>query len=63
MPSFEIPTDIIAHLSVFDSPKGSSDTFKTREKYRPGLQKKALSNVLLFLSKHMLHVEANKAGS
>ena len=31
MPSFEILADIFIRLSVFDSPKGSSDTFKTRE--------------------------------
>ena len=29
MPSFEIQADIFTCLSVFDSPKGSSDTFKT----------------------------------
>ena len=31
MPSFETPADIFTCLSVFDSPKGSSDTFKTYE--------------------------------
>ena len=31
MPSFEIPADIFTRLSVFDSPKGSSDTVKTRK--------------------------------
>ena len=31
MPSFEIRADIFIHLSVFDSPKGSSNTFKTRK--------------------------------
>ena len=31
MPSFEILTDIFTRLSVFDSPKGSSNTFKTRK--------------------------------
>ena len=31
MPSFEIPADIFTRLSVFDSPKGSSNTFKTRK--------------------------------
>ena len=31
MPSFEIPADIFTHLSVFDSPKGSSNTFKTHK--------------------------------
>ena len=30
MPSFEISTDIFTRLSEFDSPKGSSNTFKTR---------------------------------
>ena len=28
MPSFEMPADIFTRLSVFDSPKGSSNTFK-----------------------------------
>ena len=31
MRSFEKPTDIFTRLSVFDSPKGSSDTFKTHK--------------------------------
>ena len=29
--SFEILADIFTRLSVFDSPKGSSDTFKTHK--------------------------------
>ena len=31
MPSFEIKADIFSRLSVFDSPKGSSNTFKTHK--------------------------------
>ena len=31
MPSFETPADIFTRLPVFDSPKGSSDTFKTHK--------------------------------
>ena len=31
MPSFKIQADIFNHFSVFDSPKGSSDTFKTHK--------------------------------
>ena len=31
MPSFETPADIFTHLSVFHSPKGSSNTFKTHK--------------------------------
>ena len=31
MPLFEIQADIFTRLSVFDSPKGSSNTFKTRQ--------------------------------
>ena len=31
MPPFEIQADIFTRLPVFDSPKGSSDTFKTRQ--------------------------------
>ena len=31
MPSFEIPADNFTCLSVFDSPKGSSNTFKTHK--------------------------------
>ena len=31
MPSFETPADIFTRLSVFDSPKGSSYTFKTHK--------------------------------
>ena len=31
MPSFKIQADIFTHLSVFDSPKGSSNTFKTHK--------------------------------
>ena len=31
MPSFEIPAIFFTCLSVFDSPKGSSNTFKTRK--------------------------------
>ena len=42
MPSFEIPADIFTRLSVFDSPKGLSNTFKTRKKYHPVFQKKEL---------------------
>ena len=42
MPSFEIPADIFTRLSVFDSPKGSSNTFKTRKKYRPVFRKKVI---------------------
>ena len=31
MPSFEIQADIFTRLSVFDSPKGSSNTLKTHK--------------------------------
>ena len=31
MPSFKIQADIFTRLSVFDSPKGSSNTFKTQK--------------------------------
>ena len=31
MPSFEVQADIFTRLSVFDSPKGSSNTFKTHK--------------------------------
>ena len=31
MPSFEIQADIFTRLSVFDSPKDSSNTFKTHK--------------------------------
>ena len=31
MPSFEIQADIFTRLSVFDSPEGSSNTFKTHK--------------------------------
>ena len=31
MPSFETPADIFTRLSVFDSPEGSSNTFKTHK--------------------------------
>ena len=42
MPSFETATDIFTRLSVFDRPKGSSNTFKTQKKYQPVFQKKYL---------------------
>ena len=32
-------------VSVFDSPKGSSNTFKTRKKYQPVFQKKVPNNI------------------
>ena len=32
MPSFETLADIFTRLSAFDSPKGSSNTFKTHTK-------------------------------
>ena len=41
--SFEIPSDIFTCLSVFDSPKGLSNTFKTRKK--PVFQNKAPNNI------------------
>ena len=50
MPSFEIPADIFTRLSVFDSPKGSSNTFKTRKKYQPVFQKKAPNNIHYLLT-------------
>ena len=31
MPSSEIQANVFTHLSVFDSPKGSSNTFKTHK--------------------------------
>ena len=31
MPSFEVPADIFTQLTVFDSPKGSLNTFKTHK--------------------------------
>ena len=34
MPSFEIPANVFTNLSVFGSPKGSSDTFKTHKNIR-----------------------------
>ena len=40
MASFELPADIFTRLSVFDSPNGSSNTFKTRKKYQPVFRKK-----------------------
>ena len=45
VPSIEILADIFACLSVFDSPKGSSNTAKTRKKYQPVFQKKAPDNI------------------
>ena len=45
MPSFEILADIFACLSVFDSPKGSSNTVKTRNIYHPIFEKKAPNNI------------------
>ena len=33
MPSFKIPAYIFARLSIFDSPKGSSNSLKTHKKY------------------------------
>ena len=45
MNSFEILVDIFTYLSVFDSPKGSSNTVKTRKKYQPVFQKKAPNNI------------------
>ena len=41
---FEILADIFTCLSVFDSPKGSSNTVKTRKKYQPVFQRKAPNN-------------------
>ena len=62
MPSFEIPADIFTRLSVFDSPKGSSNTFKTRKKYQPVLQKKAPNNkhLLVFLAPDIVLVRWRK---
>ena len=50
MPSFEIQADIFTRLSVFDSPKGSSNTFKTRKKYQPVFQKEVPNNLQLLKS-------------
>ena len=47
MPSFEILADIFTCLSVFDLPKGSSNTVKTRKKYQRVFQKKAPNNISL----------------
>ena len=49
MPSFEILADIFTCLSVFDSPKGSSNTVKTGKKYQPVFQKKAPNNIYISL--------------
>ena len=54
MSSFEIPADIFTRLSVFDSPKGSSNTFKTRKKYQPLFQKKAPNNINIWLNTQVL---------
>ena len=35
LPSFEILADIFTRLTVFDSPKISSNTFKTRKNISP----------------------------
>ena len=45
MPSFEILADIFTCLSAFDSPKGQSNTVKTRKKYQPVFQKNAPNNI------------------
>ena len=50
MPAFEIQVDIFTRLSVFDSPKGSSNTLKTRKKYQPVFQKKAPNNIYYLLT-------------
>ena len=42
MPSFKIQADIFARLSVFDSPKGSSNTFKTHKNISPYFKKRYL---------------------
>ena len=44
MPSLETPADIFIRLSVFDSPKGSSNTFKTQSVF-----KKKVPNSISFL--------------
>ena len=44
MPSFEIQADIFTRLSVFDSRKGASNTFKTHKNI-PVFQKKASNNI------------------
>ena len=52
MPSFETPADIFTGLSVFDSPKGSSNTLKAYKNIpEPVFQKKAPNNVLTFIWK------------
>ena len=43
MPSFEILADIFTPLFVFDSPKGSSNTFKTQKNISQYFEKGFLS--------------------
>ena len=50
MPSFEIPADIFTRLSVFDSPKGSSNTFKLR----------LVKNISLYFKRKHLIIYNNK---
>ena len=42
MPSFEIQADIFTRLSVFDSPKDSSDTLKTHKNISPYFKRRYL---------------------
>ena len=42
MPSFETPADIFTRLSVFDTPKGSSNTLKSHKNIRLYLKSRYL---------------------
>ena len=41
----KIPANIFTHLSVLDSPKGSTNTFKTRKNISLYFKKKALNSI------------------
>ena len=49
MPSFETPANVFTRLPVFDSPKGSSDTFKT-PKYQPVFREKMPNNIYIHVN-------------
>ena len=50
----EILVDIFTRLSVFNSPKGSSNTFKACKNISNIIQKKAPNNINSFAKRHKL---------
>ena len=57
MPSFETLADTFTHLSVFHSPEGSSNTFKTHKNISLYFKRRYLKDISLYFKRRYLIID------